>query len=63
MDVDAFIARHPRLYHMAEAGSWPQIERGGLLSTSALLDRFGYEGEERFVRWKVGRSTHFSSPH
>lgn len=39
--------RWPRLYHMAEAGSWPSIERNGLLSTSALLDLFEVEGEER----------------
>ena len=44
----AYIAeRWPRLHHMAEAGSWPSIERHGLLSTSALLDIFEVEGEER----------------
>lgn len=32
---------------MAEAGSWPAIAREGLLSTSALLDRFEVEGPER----------------
>ncbi len=37
----------PVLYHMAEAGSWPSIERHGLLSTSALLDLFHVEGERR----------------
>ena len=30
----------PTLYHMAEAGSWPSIQRHGLLSTTALLDLF-----------------------
>lgn len=44
----AYIAeRWPRLFHMAEAGSWPAIEQNGLLSTSALLDLFEVEGEER----------------
>lgn len=32
---------------MAEAGAWEQIREHGLLSTTALLDRFGYEGDER----------------
>lgn len=40
-------ARWPRLFHMAEAGSWPSIARDGLLSTTALLDRFEIEGPVR----------------
>lgn len=43
----ALAADFPRLYHMAEAGSWPSIVRHGLLSTSALLDLFGVRGAER----------------
>jgi len=44
----AYIAeRWPRLYHMAEAGSWPSVQRHGLLSTSALLDLFEIIGAER----------------
>ncbi|AUX45904.1 hypothetical protein SOCE26_074040 [Sorangium cellulosum] len=38
---------YPRLYHMAEAGSWPGIMRHGLLSTSALLDLFEFHGPKR----------------
>ena len=37
----------PKLYHMAENGSWPSIEKHGLLSTSALLDLFGIKGNSR----------------
>ena len=37
----------PVLFHMAAAGAWPSIARHGLLSTSALLDLYGYEGEAR----------------
>ncbi len=37
----------PTLYHMAERGSWPSIQRHGLLSTSALLDLYGMQGAER----------------
>lgn len=39
--------RWPRLFHMAEAGSWPAIQRHGLLSTTALLDLFEIEGALR----------------
>lgn len=47
MDVEAFIARHPRVFHMAEEGAWDSILEHGLLSTSALLDFYGYDGEAR----------------
>ena len=37
----AELLRHcPTLYHMAERGSWPSIQRHGLRSTAALLDLF-----------------------
>jgi hypothetical protein len=39
--------RFPYLWHMAEPGSWPSIRDHGLLSTSALLDRFGINGARR----------------
>jgi len=45
--VDGLASQFPRLYHMAEVGSWPSIERHGLLSTSALLDLFEIKGKER----------------
>lgn len=32
---------------MAEVGTWPSIKAHGLLSTSALLDLYGVNGEER----------------
>lgn len=47
IDVDAFIERHPRVFHMAQAGAWPTIHERGLLSTTALLDLFEYGGTER----------------
>ena len=39
---------YPRLYHMAEEGSWPSIKMHGLLSTTALLDLFEVQPEERY---------------
>jgi hypothetical protein len=47
VDVDELVATYPRLYHMAEAGSWEGIQRHGLLSTSALLDLFEVDGDLR----------------
>lgn len=40
MDVHDLVRRYPKLYHMAEAGSWTSIRKHGLLSTSALLDLY-----------------------
>jgi hypothetical protein len=47
VDVDLLIETHPRLYHMAEAGSWSSIQQHGLLSTTALLDLFEVSRVER----------------
>jgi hypothetical protein len=47
ISIPTFVARFPRLYHMAEQGSWPSIQRHGLLSTSALLDLFEIQGMDR----------------
>lgn len=45
--LERIIDRYPVLYHVAECGSWPGIKRHGLLSTTALLDRFEKSGPER----------------
>lgn len=47
MDVEKLIELHPRLYHMAEAGTWPSIKQRGLMSASAVLDHFGVRGRAR----------------
>lgn len=39
---------YPRLYHMAEENTWESIKKHGLLSTSALLDFYGINGELRY---------------
>jgi hypothetical protein len=49
LDPRRLIERYPVLYHMAEDRSWESIRRIGLLSTSALLDRFGIEGDQRYA--------------
>jgi len=45
--LDEIAEIHPRLYHMAEYGSWPSIRKHGLLSTTALLDLYAINGEAR----------------
>ncbi len=47
MTVDELLDAYPRVWHMAMDGSWPSIEKYGLLSTSALLDLHGYAGDKR----------------
>lgn len=47
MQLETFIAHYPRLYHMAEEGTWPSIKTHGLLSTLAALDRHKVAGLER----------------
>ena len=49
LELDELIRTSPTLFHMAERGAWPSIERHGLLSTSALLDRYGLTGPARDV--------------
>lgn len=44
---EQFALYYPRLYHMAEAGVWPSIQRHGLLSTVALLDLFEINDDRR----------------
>ena len=48
MNLDKLVARYPRLYHMAERDAWPSIRDRGLLSTTAVLDKFGVKGAKRF---------------
>ena len=60
MTKDELVIRYPTLYHMAEAGSWPSIQRHGLLSTTALLDLFGISGSGRYKiesQWRPTRKT------
>lgn len=47
ISADELATTFPLLYHMAQEGSWPSIQKHGLLSTSALLDLFEVTGEKR----------------
>ncbi|HET8802919.1 MAG TPA: hypothetical protein VFN01_17255 [Marinobacter sp.] len=47
MKTEVLVEKYPRLFHMAEPGSWELIKEYGLLSTRASLDRFNIDGELR----------------
>jgi hypothetical protein len=47
MNIDEFVNRYPKLYHMAEANTWEHIKNFGLLSTSAILDLHKINGNDR----------------
>lgn len=47
MKIEVLLDTYPRLFHMAEAGSWDLIKEYGLLSTKATLDKFRVNGELR----------------
>jgi len=46
-DAHTLAREYPRLYHMAEPGAWPSIQKYGLLSTTSLLDLFEISGAHR----------------
>lgn len=46
-ELEELLQDCPTLYHMAEGGSWPSIRREGLLSTTALLDKYNVGGTSR----------------
>ncbi len=47
VSIQELAATYPRLYHITSEGSWPGIRQHGLLSTEALLDLFGIDGDLR----------------
>lgn len=47
MDLDKLIELYPRVYHMAECGTWDSIRRRGLMSATAVLDHLQIEGRNR----------------
>jgi len=40
VQLDQLVGGYPRLYHLAEAGSWPSIRARGLLPTAQLVEDF-----------------------
>lgn len=63
MRIVDLCSTYPKLYHMAEKRNWDSIRKYGLLSTTALLDLFEYNGKDRFeieaqLRLREYRITH-----
>jgi hypothetical protein len=44
---EELVRNYPRLWHMAHDGAWPAIRDHGLMSSVALLDAYGVEGNDR----------------
>jgi hypothetical protein len=63
VEVEVLSARHPKVFHVASAASWPGIEQHGLLSATALLELHGVTGEdrERLLRRKRDVATSLST--
>lgn len=47
MNLEKLIELHPRVYHMAERGTWGSIQQRGLMSTTAVLDHLEVADGER----------------
>ena len=63
MTPEELARRYPVLYHMAELNSWPNIQRHGLRSTSALLDLYESTGPTRVKIESQWRPTSVSLTH
>lgn len=60
MEIEKLIEAYPRIFHMAESGTWPSIRDRGLMSASAVLDHFGVTGQARSRYETVQRATKMS---
>ena len=47
MNLNQLVSLYPRLYHMAQEGSWSSISRYGLMTTSQLADASSAPGDLR----------------
>jgi hypothetical protein len=57
MKIEHLIARYPRLYHMAEVGSWDGIRKYGLLSTAEILSLLKVPAGQRSKHQHAHRPT------
>jgi len=62
MLLEKLFELYPRLYHMAEAGTWESIRQRGLLSASAVLDLFHLHGAQRAIYEDEHRAEMLSVP-
>ncbi|AUG81333.1 hypothetical protein CFP65_6688 [Kitasatospora sp. MMS16-BH015] len=59
MDRAQLTDEHPILFHMAEDGTWPSIQKHGLLSTKALVDLYDPPPADRAAILQNRRSAGF----
>src|SRR3954452_1498724 len=59
---DQFVARCPRLWHLAHADAWPGLQRRGLLSTASLVSLFGRQDAETLLRQPRPESVRLEHP-
>jgi len=45
VELETLVSRHPHLFHMAAAGSWPAIRDHGLLTTEMIVNSSGLADE------------------
>jgi hypothetical protein len=62
MTLETFIRHYPVLYHMADARNWPSIQRWGLLSTQALLERMEVESHQAVEERRAGGPVQIDHP-
>lgn len=62
MDASDFLARYPRLYHLAHGDSWPGLQRYGLLSASALVRLFEVPDPDSLLAQRRPRSQPLKHP-
>jgi Family of unknown function (DUF7002) len=55
MNTDELLTLHPRLYHMAQAGSWPSIRTNGLMTTAQIVAAYMPSDDMRIAALKQRR--------
>lgn len=64
MDTAELVARHPLLFHVAAAGSWPAIRAHGLMTTEQIVLSGGYDEQTagRMLRQRRPDSVRLDHP-
>lgn len=63
MLTDELVRLYPRLYHVAEGGSWPSIERRGLLTSADLCATFDVPADRRDALLRARRPVKVTLEH
>ena len=63
METERLIELHPRLFHMANAGSWPSIRANGLLATKEIVSTSGLPAHQARILLEERRPSSFLLNH